>query len=62
MKTVIFGRIFFFGMMRIGYRLQKQEEGFFMRVGATPIFYRKGACSSSSQIRFWGGVAFGVSF
>jgi hypothetical protein len=52
----------FFGMMRIGYRLQKQEEGFFMRIGATPIFYRKTDCVTDNSIRFWGGVAVGMSF
>jgi hypothetical protein len=61
-KDSYFWENIFYGMMRIGYRLQKQEEGFFMRVGATPIFYRKSECSASNQIRFWAGVAFGVSF
>ncbi|MDI9341034.1 MAG: hypothetical protein QM534_10740 [Sediminibacterium sp.] len=51
-----------FGMMRFGYRLQKQEEGFFMRLGLTPILFSRNSCETNYTLKFWGGAAFGVSF
>jgi hypothetical protein len=53
-----------FGMLRIGYRFQKQEDGFFFRFGLTPIFYRKYNCATDIPPSnwFWLGAAVGVSF
>jgi hypothetical protein len=56
-----------YGIFRIGYRFQKQEDGFFFKAGFTPIWYRKNDCESGSPILdngnwFWAGLAVGVSF
>ncbi len=54
-----------FGMFRIGYRYQPQEDGFFFRAGITPIFYRNSDCGPEFPVTrqwFWAGVAFGITF
>lgn len=53
-----------FGMFRIGYRFQKREDGFFCKVGLTPILYRHYTCATDIPPAnwFWGGFAFGLSF
>jgi len=53
-----------FGMFRLGYRYQKEEEGFFFRFGLTPILYRKYNCATDIPPAkwFWLGVAIGVSY
>jgi hypothetical protein len=53
-----------FAMMRVGYRYQKQEDGFFFRAAVLPIFYTKNSCYSEFPPTnwFWAGVAVGVSF
>lgn len=66
-STVTHWESFWFGMFRIGYRYQQQEDGFFFRAGFTPIFYRKNDCNCDSPILtggkwFWAGLAVGVSF
>jgi len=51
------------GMGRIGYRYQTQDEGFFFRTGATPIFYSKNSCNCEfPYFQFWVGMSLGVSF
>ena len=53
-----------YGMFRIGYRFQKQDDGFFLKAGILPIFYTKNSCYSEFPPKnwFWGGVAVGLSF
>lgn len=53
-----------FGMFRLGYRYQRQDEGFFFRFGLTPIFYRKYDCREDFPPPnwFWLGIAVGVSY
>lgn len=53
-----------FGMFRLGYRYQKEEEGFFFRFGLTPILYRKYDCATDIPPAkwFWLGIAFGVTY
>lgn len=53
-----------FGMFRLGYRYQKDEDGFFFRFGLTPIFYRKYDCREDLPPPnwFWLGVAVGMSY
>ena len=53
-----------FGMFRLGYRYQKEEEGFFFRFGLTPILYRKYNCATDIPPSnwFWLGIAVGVSY
>lgn len=53
-----------FGMFRLGYRYQKDEDGFFFRFGLTPIFYRKYPCAVDIPPKnwFWLGIAIGMSY
>lgn len=52
-----------FGVARCGYRYQKQDDGFFVRAGLTPIFMSKDAEGfHSNYFQFWAGVSVGVSF
>jgi hypothetical protein len=56
-----------YGIFRIGYRFQKQEDGFFFKAGFTPILYRKNDCEEGSPLLdkgnwFWLGLAIGVSY
>lgn len=52
-----------FGVARCGYRYQKQDDGFFVRAGLTPIFMSKDAEGfHANYFQFWAGVSLGVSF
>ena len=52
-----------FGVARCGYRYQKQDDGFFVRAGLTPIFMSHDALGFHPEyFQFWGGVSVGVSF
>lgn len=54
-----------FGMCRLGYRFQRNDEGFFMKVGFTPYPYRKYACASEWFPQYWNllfGLAVGVTY
>lgn len=52
-----------FGVARCGYRYQKQDDGFFVRAGLTPIFMSNDAEGfHSNYFQFWAGVSLGVSF
>ena len=52
-----------FGVGRCGYRYQRQDDGFFVRAGLTPIFMSNDALGfHSDYFQFWGGVSVGVSF
>jgi len=52
-----------FGVARCGYRYQKQDDGFFLRAGLTPIFMSNDAEGfHSNYFQFWAGISFGVSF
>jgi len=54
-----------FGMMRLGYRYQKNEEGFFLKAGLTPFPYRKYDCASEWFPTHWNylfGIAVGVTY
>ena len=52
-----------FGVARCGYRYQKQDDGFFLRAGLTPIFMSIDAEGfHSNYFQFWAGLSVGVSF
>lgn len=52
-----------FGVLRTGYRYQKQDDGFFFKAGLTPIFMSKDALGfHPNYFQFWLGVGVGVSF
>lgn len=52
-----------FGVARCGYRYQKQDDGFFLKAGLTPIFMSNDAEGfHSNYFQFWAGVSVGVSF
>ena len=54
-----------FGMFRLGYRYQKNEEGFFFKAGLTPFPYRKYDCASEWLPTHWNylfGIAIGVTY
>jgi len=52
-----------FGVARCGYRYQKQDDGFFVRAGLTPIFMSNDAEGfHANYFQFWVGVSVGVSF
>ncbi|MEB2786427.1 hypothetical protein [Algoriphagus persicinus] len=49
--------------VRIGYRYQKPEGGFFFRVGYTPFFIVPVRAGKRWSIDpYWAGVSFGKSF
>jgi hypothetical protein len=57
---VVFGSLI---PLRIGYRYQKPEGGFFFRIGYTPFFnVPVGEGKSWSFYPYWAGVSFGKSF
>jgi hypothetical protein len=52
-----------FGAARCGYRYQKQDDGFFVRAGLTPIFMSRDAEGfHPDYFQFWAGVSIGASF
>lgn len=54
-----------FGMFRLGYRYQKNEEGFFFKAGLTPYPYRKYDCKSEWFPEHWNylfGIAIGITY
>lgn len=54
-----------FGMFRLGYRYQKNEEGFFFKAGFTPFPYRKYDCASEWFPARWNylfGIAIGITY
>lgn len=52
-----------FGVARFGYRYQKQDDGFFVRAGLTPIFMSHDAEGfHPDYFQFWAGVSIGASF
>lgn len=60
---VYFWENIFFGVCRAGYRYQKQDDGFFLRAGLTPVVTSHDALGSHpSYFMLWGGVSVGLSF
>ncbi len=52
-----------FGTGRVGYRYQKQDDGFFLRAAVTPVITSNDALGfHGDYFQFWGGVSVGVSF
>lgn len=52
-----------FGTGRLGYRYQKQDDGFFLRAAVTPVVMSNDALGfHGDYFQFWGGVSVGVSF
>jgi len=52
-----------FGILRCGYRYQKQDDGFFFKAGLTPAIMSKDALGSHPEyFRFWAGVSIGMSY
>lgn len=52
-----------FGAGRVGYRYQRQDDGFFIRVGLTPIFMSNDALGfHPDYFQFWAGLSVGASF
>lgn len=53
----------FFSVWRCGYRYQKQDEGFFLRAGLTPVFMSRDALGfHPDYFLMWGGASIGMSF
>lgn len=54
----------YYGMFRVGYRYQKQEDGFFFRFGILGIPYKKDDCGVEipPQNKFWVGISVGISY
>ncbi len=52
-----------FSVWRCGYRFQKQEDGFFFRIGLTPVIMSKDIEGlHSNYFQLWAGLSVGVSF
>jgi len=53
-----------YGMLRVGYRYQKQEDGFFFRAGLLGIPYKKDDCGTEfpPKNKFWFGISVGISY
>lgn len=52
-----------FSVWRCGYRYQKQEDGFFLRAGLTPVVMSNDALGfHSDYFQFWAGLSIGLSF
>lgn len=52
-----------FGVFRCGYRFQKQDDGFFLRAGITPVLMEKTDCGfNPNYFQGWLGVAVGMNF
>ncbi len=52
-----------FSVWRCGYRFQKQDDGFFIRVGLTPAVMSNDAEGfHPGYFQFWAGLSLGVSF
>lgn len=50
-------------LARIGYRYQKQDDGFFLKIGITPITLQKNACEfNPTYFQLWAGISIGMSF
>ncbi len=47
--------------LRIGYRFQKKESGFFFKIALTPTYF-KNFFGESNVFLPWAGIAFGKSF
>jgi hypothetical protein len=48
--------------IRVGYRYQKPEGGFFFRVGYTPSFWLRGSEGNIMFDPIWAGISLGMSF
>ncbi len=52
-----------FSAWRCGYRYQKQDEGFFLKAGITPVIMSHDAVGfHPGYFQLWGGAAVGMSF
>ena len=53
-----------YGMLRVGYRYQRQEDGLFFRIGLLGIPYKKDDCGTQipPKNKFWLGVSIGISY
>ncbi len=52
-----------FSVWRCGYRYQKQDDGFFLRAGITPVVMSNDALGfHPDYFIFWGGASIGMSF
>lgn len=52
-----------FSVWRCGYRFQRQDDGYFFRVGLTPVIMSHDEEGfHSNYFQFWAGVSFGISF
>lgn len=52
-----------YSSLRCGYRYQKQDDGFFLKAGLTPIFMQQSNCGfNAGYFQLWGGVGVGMSF
>jgi hypothetical protein len=62
--TKVIWESLWYGMFRLGYRYQKQEDGFFFRVGILGIPYKKDDCGTQipPQNKFWVGISIGISY
>lgn len=54
----------FYGMVRVGYRYQRQEDGLFFRIGILGIPYKKDDCGTQIPPKniLWLGISIGISY
>ena len=52
-----------YSTLRCGYRYQKQDDGFFLKAGLTPVLMQQSNCGfNASYFQLWAGVGVGMSF
>lgn len=52
-----------YSSLRCGYRYQKQDDGFFWKIAATPIFMQQSDCGfDANYFQLWAGAGVGMSF
>ena len=62
-KDEYFWENLWWSIARIGYRYQKQDDGFFCKIGITPIALQKNECEFNPRyLHLWEGVSIGMSF
>jgi hypothetical protein len=52
----------YFGIFRLGFRLQSEDKGSVFRAGITPTFYYKDRLEAGPSFQFFGGFSYGIIF
>lgn len=62
-STNYFWENIWYSVLRCGYRYQKKDDGFFLRLAVTPVFFRKDVEGfHPNYFQFWIGASAGLSF